>query len=110
MVDERMAKRLANEEPTHYNFALSGAFGDFHQSEAREWGLHGIVEFRVECPYGWLTHDLITDEYWVQPFSCDHGCPPDWQGSIEHRRGCAVLKADKPKAHERLTRFKRAYR
>lgn len=116
MVDERMANRLANEEPNFYNMALSGALGDFHQSEAREWGLHGIVEWRMECAYGWLTHDLITDEYWVQPFSCDRGCQLeyDWDGiqytSLNHKRGCSVLKADKPKAHERLARFRRTYR
>lgn len=60
MVDERTALRVAMEERGQYPFVLQGVSGLTEQLIAKDKGLDGIVECRVERPGFWIVTDLIT--------------------------------------------------
>ncbi len=60
LVDEETALRVASQEKETYEVAAEGAYGVDFQRIAREKGLGGIVEKRIERGQGWDVTDLIT--------------------------------------------------
>jgi len=63
-VDERIARRVAEEEKVGYGRSLAGVYGQKELWRAELFGNAGIVEARWEQvrPSGWLVQDLLTGE------------------------------------------------
>jgi hypothetical protein len=58
--NEKLAQRVAQEERTSYEHALTGAYGAEDLEKAQKLGLEGIVEVVFEKAGGWMCQDLIT--------------------------------------------------
>lgn len=70
MVDERTARRVAQEEQNGYDQVLTGIYGEEEVRRAKKLGLAGIVEQRIERTSRklWQVEDLITGEKFERLF------------------------------------------
>ena len=67
-VDERTARRVAEDEKHGYGRSLAGVYGQTELTRAEQLGNSGIVEARWEQarPSGWLVQDMLTGEIFVR--------------------------------------------
>ena len=61
-VPKEVAERVCSQEREHHAIALTGAYGERMEWQARTLGLRSIVECRLERPQGWLVLDMLTEE------------------------------------------------
>lgn len=67
-VDEALALRVAAQELRAHERHLSGRYGEVAALRAREQGVAGIVERRVERRKHWDVTDMITGESFARAF------------------------------------------
>ncbi len=67
-IDEALARRLVIEERTDFDRSLAGYYGVEQETVARQLGLRGIVERRIERAGAWEVDDLLTGERFIRPF------------------------------------------
>lgn len=68
MVDKDTALKLVDDECMAHQATLEGIYGPERVAEAKEAGLHGIVEEVTERADCWLVTDLITARQTVRMF------------------------------------------
>jgi len=76
-VDERTARRVAEDEKHGYGRSLAGVYGLKEQQRAEQLGNAGIVEARWEQarPSGWLVQDMLTSEIFFRYATTDRKGP-----------------------------------
>lgn len=67
-VDFETALKVVDDERRGYDIALSGAYGENEQRDARVRGLAGIVEEREERADCWLVTDMLTGARFIRLF------------------------------------------